>query len=252
MKILCCFKIVPDYEMLDETEWIQGGLPDTRFIRNVYSCYDESALELVLREKDRQGCETEALTVKKPELRFPLEALYAVGYDRVTELLCSQRGHTAEQIADYVCNDAVDCIVMGCQSQDGNGFQTPYQTAELLKWPCISDVYNFSCTDGEKMRVWQREKNVCRELLVQLPCVLSIGNVPKTFLRIPTLRQKMDARGKVVLSLPCREKEYCPEPVLEEVQYLRKYRNTKVLTKEQMQQKIGELEGRRLQKSGEL
>ena len=242
MKILCCFKVVPDYEMLGQEEWTRGGLPDTRFVRNIYSCYDESALELVLREKDRGGCEAEALTVKKAECVFASGNLYAVGYDRVTELLCADPGHRAEILADYARSAAPDCIVMGCQSQDENGFQTPCRTAELLGWPCIPDVYDFTCAEAGRLLVRQREQGVSRELLVELPCVLSVGNVPKTFLRIPTLRQKMAAKEKSVVRIEREAGGTYPEPVLEDVVYLQKFRSPVSLTAGQMLEMLRKLE----------
>ncbi len=244
MKIVGCFKIAPDLDMLGEAEWRakEGLLPETKYVRNIYSCYDETVLELVLRAKEQGGAEAEALTVKAPETFFKTDALYAVGYDRVIELTTSQSGRAPELIARFVRHDPeIGCVVMGCQSQDWNGFQVPYEVAERLDWTCISEVDAFEQRDVDLMWVRQRENGVERELLVRLPCVLVVGTVPKTYLRIPTLKQKMAAKSKMVHRVPCEPEEDDRSAVLVQTTFLERTRKAEAMTSEQLKDIFREL-----------
>lgn len=44
MKILCCFKIVPDIEIIPENSWqnISSDILDTTYLKKIWNCFDES------------------------------------------------------------------------------------------------------------------------------------------------------------------------------------------------------------------
>lgn len=54
MKILCCFKIVPDIEIIPENSWqnISSDILDTTYLKKIWNCFDESALEMILKLSD--------------------------------------------------------------------------------------------------------------------------------------------------------------------------------------------------------
>ena len=57
MRIVVGFKVTPDYEALRPSDWAgaaTGGL-QTRYVRRILSCFDESALELALRLRDARA-----------------------------------------------------------------------------------------------------------------------------------------------------------------------------------------------------
>lgn len=205
MKLLGCFKIVPDLEQLAEEEWEPdgNGILETRFARKEWNCYDESLLELMLRARDQsaRGETLEALTVSSTLQDGFVKTLYALGFDKVIRAgTCSKTlfspYHTARLISGY-CNAGLpDCLVFGIQSSDEGSGMVPYLVAEMLGWPCISGVMDFTLEqDGSIVAGhMQFSKNMRRR--VKPPCVLAVGNVPNTYLRIPTLKDRLRASGR--------------------------------------------------------
>ena len=65
MKIGVCFKIVPDYEGLLPEEWQVPGNLDFTYVKKMYGCFDEPALEMALRIADScRACGMEAEDVE--------------------------------------------------------------------------------------------------------------------------------------------------------------------------------------------
>ena len=54
MKILGCFKVVPDLDLVADEDWRTGGglAVDTSYVKPVWNCFDEGALEMMLRLSD--------------------------------------------------------------------------------------------------------------------------------------------------------------------------------------------------------
>lgn len=50
MKILGCFKVVPDYDLVAEEDWKPDEQLhiDTGYVKLLWNCYDEGALEMML------------------------------------------------------------------------------------------------------------------------------------------------------------------------------------------------------------
>ena len=70
MKIAVCFKIIADYDRLSPKDWVWDDhyLVDTSFVRRVFNCFDESALETALKlagqlENSCDNLELTALTM---------------------------------------------------------------------------------------------------------------------------------------------------------------------------------------------
>ena len=87
MKILACFKIVPDLDLVAEEDWKADEelRVDTGYVRPIWNCFDESALEMMLKLSDlSEGFdvvyELSALTVGKKKDESFLKTLYALGY----------------------------------------------------------------------------------------------------------------------------------------------------------------------------
>ena len=253
MNIIGCFKLVPDLEMLGVEEWKTAkiGLPDTSFLRRVYSCYDESVLELVLRAKDIEveKVKISALTVKKNSDVFSLNSLFAVGYDQVVEIESGEEQDVVSGIVEYVKTQKnLPILVMGSLSTDFQGAQIPYEVAEYLGYLCVANVQSFQVIGESSIRVTQIDGNVERQLLITNPCVLIIGNVPKTYLRIPTLAQKLATKNKMIEKFElevCHVKEK-KLPKLIQASYINKERKPEFLTIEAFQ----ELARRELQREG--
>ena len=86
----------------------------------------------------------------------------------------------------------------GLQSGDGAQGKVPFLLAEYLGIRCISNVTGISpAGDGSLSVISQRDAEICTET-VHGPALLIIGNIANTFLRVPTLRQRMQSRGQKI------------------------------------------------------
>lgn len=194
MNIISCFKIFADYEMLANEEWKidNNKLLETQYLRNRYSLYDEIALELSVRaEADK----VIGLTIKKEDLSFNTQNLYSVGISEVVEIYSKEDAGVA--IVRYIkeLNTTNYCLVMGAQSSDSYGGRVPFEVAQMLEISSVADVHKFSIEENIITATIINEKY---EKIVKLPapCVLVVGNVPKTYLKVPTLKDKLNAKNK--------------------------------------------------------
>ena len=87
MKILGCFKIVPDLDLIVEEDWnIENHLHiDTGYAKLIWNCFDEGALEMMLRLSDlSEGLNVvyklSALTIGRQKTESFLKTLYALGF----------------------------------------------------------------------------------------------------------------------------------------------------------------------------
>ena len=54
MRILGCFKVVSDYDLVADEDWIPDEQLhiDTGYVKLLWNCYDEGALEMMLKLSD--------------------------------------------------------------------------------------------------------------------------------------------------------------------------------------------------------
>ncbi|MDR3146591.1 MAG: hypothetical protein LBU21_09960 [Treponema sp.] len=91
MKIAVCFKAVPDFDQVVDADWDAFSLAaDWTYVRRIFGCFDESALETALRLRsawEAAGETTECTAVTAAPLPSPLcKTLFAAGFDRVADL----------------------------------------------------------------------------------------------------------------------------------------------------------------------
>lgn len=204
MKILGCFKIVPNLDLVAEEDWTADDQLqiDTGYVKIQWDCFDESALEMMLKLSDlSEGFdvvyELNALTIGKRQHEPFLKTLYALGFGHTVRVnpekdqtFCPEQ--TAEMIKNYVLKmSGQDVIVMGTQSSDGSNMKTPLLLAELLGWPCITQVIGLEPVDEMHLKVKSQISGGNLIQTVKLPCVLAVGNAPSSYLRVPTLKAKM-------------------------------------------------------------
>lgn len=208
MKILGCFKVVPDYDLVAEEDWKPDEQLhiDTGYVKLLWNCYDEGALEMMLKLSDLSESfgvvyELSAMTVGKKKHESFLKTLYALGFDHAIRAEAEEDKifvpeQIAEIVASYVKNgQAQDVIVMGTGSSDGNNRKTPCLLAEKLGWPCITQVTGIEPVDEKHLKVTSETADGKRIWTVKTPCVLAVGNAPSAYLRVPTLKDTM-SRGK--------------------------------------------------------
>lgn len=208
MRILGCFKVVSDYDLVADEDWTPDEQLhiDIGYVKLLWNCYDEGALEMMLKLSDlSEGFgvvyELNALTVGKKKHENFLKTLYALGFEHAVRAESEEdKVFVPEEIAGIITSyvqkeQKQDVIVMGTGSSDGNNRKTPYLTAEKLGWPCITQVVGMEPVDEEHLKVISETADGKRIWTVRTPCVLAVGNAPCAYLRVPTLKDKM-SRGK--------------------------------------------------------
>lgn len=208
IKILGSFKIVPDLDLLAEEDWVADdkNRVDTSYVKTMWNCFDESALEMMLKLSDTSesfGVEyqLDAVTVGGERCDSYLKTLYALGFDQAVRIECQEQLQfwpelTAGLITEYVSQiGGQNVIVMGRQSADGDNGKTPLLTAEQLGWPCITQVIGIESVDDQHLKITSMVDGGVLNQVVKVPFVLSVGDAPCAYLRVPTLKDRMQ-KGK--------------------------------------------------------
>jgi len=210
MKIAVCFKAIADYARLSEKDWAwdQRHVVDTHFVRNVFNCFDESALEMALKLCDTRGdgsgpVELTALTVDDQRGDLFLKHLAAVGYHHVLRISYDQQidlrfnpSGIADLMSAYIKREGHQLVFLGLQGGDGDNRQTGFLMAERLGWPCIREVTGVvAAGSSENVKVTSRIDGATLVQTVKPPVVLITGHcLDSPYLRVPTLKQKLNAK----------------------------------------------------------
>lgn len=204
MNILVCFKTVPDLEMLDDQDWVidKNHQIDTSFLKPSLDIYDESALEIALTlldasEKVKVPIELNALTIDGPGATPVLKTLKALRFNRVVRIdsqddLRFKPRAIASVLTQYVRKQAPqDVLLLGRQTSVSENAKTHLLTAEMLGWPCITQVAGIELVDRSHLTVTSQVDEAWLQQRIQTPCVLSVGDAPNTYMRVPTLKDRM-------------------------------------------------------------
>ena len=212
MNILVCFKVVPDLDMLNSSDWVVENhcRVDTSFVKNMLNPYDESALELILKfndaaKKENKNLNLTALTIGDNRSNRALKNLYALKYDKAVRVDCEEdirfnAPFVSQMIARYIENiERQDIIVLGCQSGEGDNGKTPLLLAERLGIPCVSGVTHIEFAEEEDWaKITSTTDDSVVEQILKAPLVLTVGNVQNSYMRIPTLKDKMSSKNKEI------------------------------------------------------
>ena len=230
MKIAVCFKTMADYGRLSEKDWRwdKRHYVDVSFVRRIFNCFDESALEMALKlssplDKQSGMAELTALTVDdRPEDLF-LRHLTAVGYDLAVRIQCDKEIDlrfnplaVSHLIASYLRQEGQHLAFFGMQGGEGDNRQTGLLVAERLGWPCIREVTEV-VRDGSPdwLRVTSRTDRATLVQTIKLPMVLIIGqSLNSSYLRVPTLKQKLNAAKKQVKVLSNSELGFASDTLI--------------------------------------
>ena len=241
MNVLVCFKAVPELETLTGSDWQPDDSfqIDTRFVKTIINSLDESALELSLKlrdqaEKSDQTIYLTALTVGDGKADSILKTLYALKFNHAVRIeteadLRFNSEQVAAHLLDFISSsDHFDLIVMGGRSADGDNARTPLLLAEALGRPCLTQVTDFKLQEGGLEVVNLTDDGELVQL-VRPPLVLAVGNAPSSYLRIPTLKDRM-AHGKKELELlPASLEESKPSYEIRSLQYERHERDVVII-----------------------
>jgi electron transfer flavoprotein alpha/beta subunit len=217
MKIAVCFKTIADYGRLSDNDWVWDArhFVDTSFVRRVFNCFDESALEMALKlsgtsQNGSDTAELSALTVDDRRGDLFLKHLTAVGYHHVVRIQCNKKidlrfnsSAVSHLISAYIQREGHQLVLLGTQGGDGDNGQTGFLVAERLGWPCIREVTAVVMAgSSDRLKVTSRIDGATLVQTVQLPMVLIAGHcLDSPYLRIPTLKQKLKANKNQVTIL---------------------------------------------------
>ncbi|MDF6171178.1 electron transfer flavoprotein subunit beta/FixA family protein, partial [Escherichia coli] len=104
----------------------------------------------------------------------------------------------ARHIAEWQYQNPLDLIITGCQSSEGQNGQTPFLLAEILVWPCFTQVERFTL-DAPFITLEQRTEHGVRCCRVRLPAVIAVRQCGEVALPVPGMRQRM-AAGKAEIT----------------------------------------------------
>ncbi|HCQ7755191.1 electron transfer flavoprotein subunit beta/FixA family protein [Citrobacter sp. 50677481] len=211
MNILLAFKAEPDSGMLAEKDWLAATQdtcgPDTALLRSSPGTDEQAAAALLLAER-RAGCEMvlTALNIGDERSLHWLRYFSALGFDKTVLLengadLRFAPAFIAGQIADWHYRHGADLIITGCQSSEGQNGQTPFLLAEMLGWPCFSQVTRFAL-EAPFISVDQRMESGLRRCRVRLPAVIAVRQCGEVALPVPGMRQRLAAAKAEIIRQP--------------------------------------------------
>jgi len=190
------------------------------------SRFDAHALEEAIRLKqefENQGIDlvpADVVTIGPLESSKIIKRAFGIGADRGYHIVTGDTGNvssfeTASKLAVVAKKRSYDLILTGIMSQDLMSGQTGPMLAEILGFPCVTNVVKTNLTIVDhSIEVEQEMENGFRDCLsIELPVVLTIQagiNTP----RYPTLSKMLTAGKKEIVTF--NEAELFPgeaEPV---------------------------------------
>lgn len=202
MNILLAFKPEPDASMLAEKDWQAAALdtcgPDVSLLRSAIGADEQAAAALLLTQRGA-GCEMTltVLSIGDERALHWLRYFAALGFER--QVLLEAAGDLrfapsfiAGQLADWQRSHGAELIVTGCQSSEGQNGQTPFLLAEMLDWPCFTQVERFTL-EPPFVVVEQRTISGIRRCRVHPPAVIAVRQCGEVALPVPGMRQRLAA-----------------------------------------------------------
>jgi len=218
MNILVCFNTVADVEMLADEDWVVDKQLriDTTFLKPTLNSYDESALEIALTLSDASESvqvpvELTALTIAGSSADTILKTLNALPFTRVVRIdshadLRFRPMAVASVLAQYVRQHAPqDALLLGRQTIIGENAKAHLLVAEMLGWPCITQAIRLEPVDANHLMVTGQTDDGQLRQRIQTPCVLSIGDAPNTYMRVPTLKDRLRYGKRPIGTLAMRD-----------------------------------------------
>ena len=205
MNIVVLVKQVPDtYSERKLRE--QDGLIDRESGDAVLDEINEKAVEAALQLKDaHDGSTVTVLTVGPDQAADALRKALSMGADRAVHLADdavagSDAVTTARILATAIGTvEGVDLVLAGNEASDGRGGAVPAIVADLLGWPALTHVREFT-VEGDVITARRETDDGVTHLTAQLPVVVTVGekiNEP----RYPSFKGIMAAKKKPVAAI---------------------------------------------------
>ncbi len=246
MKLLCCVKIVGNFESCGDCEWeIEDNNVDLTFYPKQINCFDASCVELALRRKkdNPEDISLNILTVSDGSDQRFLKPMLALGVDRCVIIkdesdLRFAPASVAHQIAEFVKREPQDWILFGSYQSVGQNGVTGILTASLLNIPCYTGVTEFSVI-GMDLQITYKADDAFLTRTVSGGGVLILDESVTTLLRTPTIMQVMASKSRSI-EVEEASKNECDyiDPVLCSLQYEHTENVCEMLTPAQLAQRV--------------
>ena len=197
MNLAVCLKRVPDTTTKLKIG-PDGKSIDPQGVEWAISPYDELAIELALRLKEKAGGEVVGVSVDPDGNDVALRKALAIGLDK--GVLIKGGGNfdswaTAQVLASVLKTRKFDVLFFGKQAIDSDAFQVPTMVAHLLGLPRVNVCTSFE-VDGAKAKC-------TRQIVSSPPCVISVQKGVNGIhdKRFPSMKGIMAAKTKPIESV---------------------------------------------------
>jgi len=199
MNLAVCLKRVPDTTTKLKIG-SDGKSIDPQGVEWAISPYDELAIELALRLKEKAGGETVGVSVDPDGSDVALRKALAIGLDKGVMIKGGANfdGWAVAQVLAAVLKDRkFDVIFFGKQAIDDDAFQVPTMVAHLLGLPRVNVCTSFE-VDGAKAKCKRQIEGGEETIEVSLPCVISVQKGVNGIhdKRFPSMKGIMAAKTK--------------------------------------------------------
>ncbi len=201
MKIIVPIKQVPEtgnVKMDEETgTMIRDG------VESIVNPLDLYAIECALRLREEHGGSVDVLSMGPPKAEKAIREALSMGCDEGTLLSDRKFAGADTWSTAYVLAEAVktlddfDIIVAGVRATDGDTGQVGPEMAAFLDIPMATFVSKIIKMGDESITLERLVENGYETLELPLPCLITVVKEIANP-RLPTLRGKQSARGKVV------------------------------------------------------
>src|SRR4029079_5244013 len=217
MNLAVCLKRVPDTTTKLKIG-SDGKSIDPQGVEWAISPYDELALELALRVKEKAGGETVGISVDPDGSDVALRKALAIGLDKGVMIKGGANFDgwaVAQVLAAVLKARKFDVIFFGKQAIDSDAFQVPTMVAHLLGLPRVNVCTSFE-VDGAKAECKGQIEGGEETIEVALPCVISVQKGVNGIhdKRFPSMKGIMAAKSKPVETIAAA----ATEPALGDVQ----------------------------------
>src|SRR5579863_4730324 len=175
MNLAVCLKRVPDTTTKLKIG-PDGKSIDLQGVEWAISPYDELAIELGLRLREKSGGEVVGISLDPDGNDVAMRKALAIGIDKgiLVKGGANFDGWAVGQILASVLKPRkFDVILFGKQAIDDDAFQVPTVVAHLLGLPRVNVCTSFEI-DGAKARCRRQIEGGEESLEVALPCVISV------------------------------------------------------------------------------
>ena len=197
MNIVVWFNILPDFDQISVTEWLNFDLNNLNLenISNIINLYDEAALENALRIKDvNPKAHITAITMCNTEVdHLIIKNLLSVNVDEVVVINGNEKSAVSSIIKEYC--DKAEYVFMGKLSADNMDQSIPYKLASLINFKLVANVVSL-IWDEDNFRVKRQIMGGYEIVPIEKNTLITISEAEYSYLRMSTLREKLRSKSR--------------------------------------------------------